>query len=194
MAAPTALADTIVENIAFNGSVENQPVFVTGPLFDPALGTLTGVSATVQGQFDADIFVPALPGPGRTITLALGYQFISDGAIDRGQLGDFSVQTHNGSDYTGQTNFDFSETIASIDAYVDGAPDETNYLAALAFGATPSPPIGFGASSDFSTWSADMQLTYTYAPAIPVPEPACTALFALSCLTLATARWRLRKR
>jgi hypothetical protein len=184
-----AAADTFVETIPIAGDVDTQPVFVTGPLFSPALGTLTGVAAVVSGQYRADIFVPASSGLGPSITLALEYSFGSDGSITRGVLGEFQAYTIGDGTYLGETGFDFTQTISAIGAYVEGSLDETNYLAALAFGAVPQPAVGLGASDDFSSWSGDLQLTYTYDPASPVPEPACTGLFALACLSLASARW-----
>jgi len=190
-AAAPAAADTVVQTIAIAGNVDTQPVFVTGSLFNPALGTLTGVSAVVSGQYHADIFVPADSGLGPSITLALAYSFGSDGSITKGVLGDFQASTIGGGTYLGETGFDYTRTIAAIGAYVEGSPDETNYLAALAFGAVPQPAIGLGASDDFSSWAGDLQLTYTYDPASPVPEPASNALFALACLSLAGARWKM---
>jgi hypothetical protein len=187
-AAPPAIAGTIVENFAFSNGVNAEPVFVTGPLFTPVQGTLTGVSATLRGQYDADIFVPANWGLGPSITLVLSDLFLSDGSVSSRVLGDFTALTKGGGTYLGETTFDFTQTIFSIGAYVQGTPEATNYLAALAFGAVPQPPAGLGAPDDFSTWSGDMTLTYTYDPAAPVPEPACATVFALASLALASGR------
>ncbi len=57
-----ALASTMTETLAFSGSPSNAGNTVYGPVFDPALGTLTEVTLAVTGSYTPGIFVgPPVP-------------------------------------------------------------------------------------------------------------------------------------
>jgi hypothetical protein len=173
--ASPAWAGTIVEDLSFSGSTENGKVFVTGPLFNPALGTLTGVSATVEGLLDESFFTPSTGLPP-TIEFTLHGDFEAPGPYGTQplSLGNFTVTGNGNGDYTGVTGFRYTEQIAPFGSYIEGSPNAANFLAAVDFYGFPTNGGGLGASSDFSTWSGTLAITYTY----DVPEPWSVVVLA----------------
>lgn len=172
LAASPALADTIVEDVGFTGAADGGLVFVTGPLFNPALGTLTGVDAAVTGQYDASLFIPDPEPP--TVSVTLHDTFSAPGVSNSGSLGDIVlVERGGGGSYAGLASFSFTDSIASVGSYIAGSPSATAILAELTLGT--SPVIGGGAADDFSTYSGTLALTYTY----DVPEPSSLLVFGL---------------
>ena len=176
-----ARADTMSETVAFSGSDGTGLDFVSGPLFNPALGNLVGVTASVLGQFSATIATDSAGVPLH-LNFALDGTFMAPGVSVSGNAGGFTA-AYNGSAYVGQADFAFSDSIAAFGDYVAGSPDATSYLAALALGAVSSVPLG--ASSDLSTWSGDLTITYCYEPASPVPEPGSLAMLAVAGVAFA---------
>jgi hypothetical protein len=164
MAATPAMADTITVDYMFSGSVANGPSVVTGALFNPALGTLTGVSADISGQFQANVYIPN-PEPSQ-LTANLDGTLNAPNQSISGQLGTFTL-TQNGANYTGTENFDVSVNLTSIGSYIAGSPNATNYLAEIGL-YDEILAGGLGASSDLSTYEICFDLTYTYT----VPEPS----------------------
>jgi hypothetical protein len=182
-----ARADTIVEDLSFNGSVENGGVFVTGPLFNPALGTLTSVSATVTGVYDASMFLPGTGFPP-SIEYSLHGNFTAPGPFGTQPLalGQFLVSGNGGGTYSGRIGFDYTEAVMPFGSYVEGAPNPAAFLAGLDFYAFPTNGGGLGASSDFSTWSGTLAITYTYT----VPEPGSVLVLALGAAACRLSRRR----
>jgi hypothetical protein len=173
-----AAANTIVEDIAFSGSVANGPAFVTGPLFNPALGTLTGVSVAVTGQYELSVFTLE-SGLPPIMKFALQGIFEPAGADVSLPLGTFYATTANRTNYTGMAAIGFTGTLGDIGDYVAGSPDATSYLAGLGFDAFPANHIGLGGDADDnSTWSGSLAVTYTY----DVPEPGSIAILGLAAL------------
>jgi hypothetical protein len=179
-AAMPATAGTITEDISVTGSAGNGPSFVTGSLFNPALGTLTGVSANINGTFSADVFIPA-PAP-RQFTAALDGTLTAPNQIVSGNLGDFILTANNpagGGNYTGFERFNVNVNLTSLADYVAGSPNATNFLAEI--GLSDRVISGnIGASSDFSTYAFNFDLTYTY----EVPEPSTLLLMGLATCVL----------
>ncbi len=170
-----AAAGTIVEDVAFSGSVADGVTFVTGPLFNPALGTLTGVRATVLGQYDLSVFTTE-GGLPPLIQFALQGAFLTPGADATLSLGTFNGTSTNGTNYTGMASLDYTETISAISAYVAGSPDATNFLAGLGFDAFPTNHMGLGGNADDnSTWAGTLAIAYTY----DVPEPGSLMILGL---------------
>ena len=99
------------------------------PLFNPALGNLVGVTASVLGQFSATIATDSAGVPLH-LNFALDGTFMAPGVSVSGNAGGFTA-AYNGSAYVGQADFAFSDSIAAFGDYVAGSPDATNYLAAL---------------------------------------------------------------
>jgi len=182
-----AFADAIVEDLSFSGSVETGEVFVTGPLFNPALGTLTGVSATVKGVYDGLVFLPGSGFPP-SIEFSLHGNFQAPGPFGTQPLalGNFSMSGNGSGDYRGDIGFDYTEQVTPFADYTEGSPDAASFLAGLGFYAFPTNGGGLGASSDFSTWSGTVAVTYTYT----VPEPASVLVFAFGL----AACWIARRR
>jgi hypothetical protein len=185
-----ALADTITQDISVTGSVANEPTFVTGALFNPALGTLTGVSATISGTFSASVFIPG-PAP-RQFTFALEGMLTAPNQTVSGNLGDFTVTASNpagGGLYTGFEGFNATVDLTSVGDYVAGSPDATSYLASIGLD-DHSISGNTGASSDFSTFAYDFDLTYTY----EVPEPSSLMMMGVAtCTLIAVVRKRKKE-
>ena len=187
IAAP-AWADVVTETVAFSGSDENGLDFVSGPLFNPALGTLVGVTASVKGQFLADILTTS-PGLPSHLNFGLDGTFKAPGVSLSGNVGGFTA-AYNGSAYLSNAGFAFSDSIAAFGDYVEGSPNATSYLAALALGAIS--PMPLGASSDLSTWFGNLTITYCYDPASPVPEPGSLAILGVAGVIFAGMLGRSR--
>lgn len=175
-----AQAASQTQIIAFSGNNENSPYDVVGADFNPALGTLTGVSVQLTGSFTPDIYTPNEISPTQAT-------LVYDVTIgETPESGSFATELLTESNHyiTGApAHFDLNFTPADIAAFI--GTNTKDYLGILGFDAQGL--SGLGAASDFSSFTGDFTITYAYAP---VPEPQSLALLAAGAAALAAVSRR----
>ncbi len=175
-AAVPALADTITEDVAFSFMPDLGLQTISGPLFNPVLGTLTSVSAAVSGTYTPDIII--YPGSSPQTSARLLYDWGVAGEQVTQSMGTYAV-TQTGNTLTGPLQaFNFSTgpfpfpqnyiDFGGYPAFADG------FLLNLDVYSLPTTADAWGDFDDQSILSGDVQVTYTYT----VPEPSSLALLA----------------
>ena len=173
-----AHAGMITDTIAFSGASDNGSPTITGPDFDPALGTLTSVSVTLSGTYDPMIFTTVSNAPAQSL-LDAGINL--DGAAQPSQVlnsGSYTL-TQKGNYLTGPAeSFKFTQSTDSAQALLDytGGPGSTSLgLASFDIFSNPAVAGAWGSQADdTSRFSGQFAITYAYS----VPEPGTLALFA----------------
>jgi hypothetical protein len=179
-----ALGDTITEAVGFSSNSNIGLYSVMGPMFNPALGTLTGVSISVSGTYSANIVTAATsPDPASV----LGYDWSVTGDRNIGSVGTFGLIA-DGNSLTGSPEaFNFSTGVlpAPDDQYYLGAPPfTTGLLINVDVFSNPAVTGSWGSPyDDNSAFSGVVEATYTYT----VPEPGTLALLAIgiACCSIA---------
>ncbi len=175
IAAPAA-ADTITEDVAFSLTGGLGPQTIDGPLFNPVLGTLTSVSASVSGTYTPDIVIS--PGSSPQTSANLLYAWGVTGEQTTQSLGTYAV-IQTGNTLTGPVQaFSFSTSafpypqnyidIGGYPVFADG------FLLNLDVYSEPTSANAWGDFDDQSMFSGNVEITYTYT----VPEPSSLAILA----------------
>ncbi len=128
-AAVPALAGTITDTIAFQGESDNGQPTITGPAFDPALGTLTSVSVTLTGSYNPMIFTGQPATSTQSLLDASVYllgagpqsSFLTSGSFMLRQSGTYLLGPAE--------SFSFTESVDTAAALKDytGGPGATRY-------------------------------------------------------------------
>ncbi len=200
VAAGGAQAATITETAAVAGHEfidPGQDVYVSE--FNPALGTLTGASVSLTGQFTPGVIFgvnsptfPPLPpvefNPSINIDFSPGY---NSGRL-RQLLGSESVASMNGQAIGTPEIVDLTGPLSVTDLPLN--PSFPGYLDfyILASSGTVLPPNTFF-TDDLGDLTAQIAVTYTYTPGTAVPEPASFALLGAGVLGLCAVRSRARQ-
>jgi hypothetical protein len=186
--ASPALADTITYEVAFDFTQNGiGPQTVDGPQFNPALGTLTGVSAFVSGTYLPDITGASVPS---STTAFLSVEGVGYGG---GGFGPANIGTYTLTDGRGPAQaFSFSTgPLLGLQNYIDigGSPAFANgFLLNVDAYSEPPTPGTWGDFDDESLLSGNVQITYTYT----VPEPSSLAILAFGASLLGLGVWRRR--
>jgi hypothetical protein len=178
------LADAITEDVAFSFNSNEGAQEVDGPQFNPVLGTLTSVSAIVSGTYAPNIFVytsspPAswtLMGewsvPGKSVTSMLEtYSPTVNGGVLAGPAQQFSFSTGA---------FPFPQNYVDVGGYPAFA---NGFLINVGVYSLPASAYSANDFNDDSSFSGDVQITYTYT----VPEPSSLAMLAFGAELLPLA-------
>jgi hypothetical protein len=186
MAASPAVAATIVQDLpAVQSFGDFTPFDINGAAFNPALGTLTSVTATLTGSYTPIDFLDLgpFPNPG---TVSTSYFVITPQGDAANQFsGSLGTQTvipvvpspNSAAVYTGTpTAVDLNFAFPVLSDFVSAVPGSTllaefGFLAGVEGG-------GAGGASDGTTFNGTFALTYTYGPT-SVPEPS--SLLLLGC-------------
>jgi hypothetical protein len=185
-----ACADTITENVAFSFNSGDGLMTVSGPLFNPVLGTLTSVSAVVSGSYAPDIVIAPQSSPQTSALLF--YAWGVTGEQQTQSLQSYSV-TQTGNTLTGPVQafsfatgaFPFPQNYIDVGGYPAYA---SGFLLNLDIYSEPTIAGAWGDFDDESLLSGTVQITYSYT----VPEPSSLAIlaFGASLLGLGVSRRR----
>jgi len=189
-------------------------------LFDAGLGTLTGVDVELTSGFTGEIDVSGtadFPGPfGALATGDASFELSFDVVAGGFSVGTGILTSSCGGDFDG---FDpFTGICSSTDPYggtfdrmaAIGAPDIGAFVGSGTFGMSlllgpvgvdVLDPIGnfnllFGdpvAGIDAS-WTGTVSVTYTFTPAMTVPEPGTSLLFGAGVIALGASRRRRQRK
>jgi hypothetical protein len=214
MTVATAQAATVTDTAPVSGFSPALGADVFVPQFNPTLGTLTGASVSLTGQFTPQVVTPEAGSGGGALNLSsaefnpqIGLLSVSSPlsvVLPLVLIQPLLVEAVQGS--TGATLTGTPEAV-----------DVTGFLPAIG---TPLDPIGSGildfsiegssgltlngiplgdAYSDLATLDGQVAVTYTYTLAqgdtsggAAVPEPASIALLGVSLLSLVLLRYRGR--
>ncbi len=170
------------------------PFDITGALFNPALGPLTGVTGELAGTVQAIEFRSL--GPFPTTRLTTRYFLQSSTAVGPGPNrldGTLPDQTitptvTGGGQYTGAaTPVDIVFTFGNPADFI-GPPSPPALLALFGFRAnTPDLTTPTGGASDLTTFEGRFTLTYTYG-SVSVPEPSSILMLSLGLFAFAAGR------
>lgn len=189
VAGPT-LADTITYDVPFSFNEFPATDTVYGPQFNPVLGTLTEASAIVTGAYLPDIVGPTLPS---TTTAAFYDDWGGDCSCGSGYM---KVGIYSLSDGKAPAQaFSFSTgPLPNLRNYIQFGGVTTGFLLNVDAFSDPSAPGAWGNDwDDVSTYSGDVQVTYTYT----VPEPSSFAMLAFGAGLLGLGglqRWSSKSR
>jgi hypothetical protein len=192
-----AFAATIVQNLpAVQTMGDFTPFDINGNPFNPALGTLTDVSATLMGSYTPDFFVDLCPPCANPGIISTTYFVITP----EGDAANQFSGTAPGSPQSVVPVFSNSNTTAeyigaptSVDLTFD-FPVVSDFISAL-----PGPLLlaefGFNSSvthtdgaSDLTSFSGTFALTYTYGPSLPEPSSLVLLSFGAGLVLLLTRR------
>jgi hypothetical protein len=172
------------------------------PQFDPALGTLTGVNVTLEGEVLGDTTVTNNTGGDVAAGTNFGANFLLDATgygnwlnfaypqitfSDNLNTTDNTSATHSGLDLFDSASTSVSAGDASLYDWIGTGVDDL-YL--LPEDDTSFSPYGIDGSHDMSA-NSNLTVTYSYGPT-PTPEPGSLALLGLG-LPMA-GMWLRRKR
>ncbi len=190
-----AVAGTITDTIMFHGAADGGDTTVTGPEFNPALGTLTNVSVTLTGTLNPKIFTGA-PASSAQSLLDASVNLLGGGGAQYLNSGSYTLQ-QNGAYLVGPAEtFRFTDSVSTPTAlsfYTAGPGSMTEGLANLLIYSNPTVAGSWGSMpDDVSGYSGQFAITYTYAAA--VPEPGSLALLLASVVALGFAGFGMRGR
>jgi hypothetical protein len=184
-AARPALADSITDTVKFGGQQDDGSVTVYGPLFNPTLGTLTGVSVTITGTLDPSVFtfMPNTPTSVQLDATIWLPTFSYPLAILDG--GNYTLtDTVSGLIGTPEA-FSFTQSTSNANALYDYYNTSNSALAVVNVFLTPPYPGAWGPQEDpTSTYTGNLAITYDY----DVPEPASLALLGFGAALLPLVR------
>ena len=185
-----AAADTISYTSAFSSEVDFGAA-AYGEQFAGSLGTLTGMSIAVAGTYLPNI-VSLIANPDLNSTLYYTGNAFGIGGFDTGVAGTFTL-TDAGHLVGPPEAFGFSENLnsANLEAYTSPGPAfDYGFLANIDLYSRPlNGTWGSGGQwSDNSTFSGNIEVTYTYTP---VPEPSTLSLLAAAACLVPLARRRV---
>ncbi len=176
--------------------------------FDPALGTLTGVSIALKGDIDGDVRVESLDAAPTTITSSLAatitLSFLGNNIVvvipTVNKVDD--VSAFDGSiDFGGTSGRTYTNVTGS--ATKSGAVANALWANFIGLGTVSTDVAAVAASTatgagnlitQFGTFAgANAVVTYTYTPNTVIPEPSSLATAGVAVVALAVGAWR-RKR
>jgi hypothetical protein len=179
MLATPALADTIVQGLpAVQAMGDFTPYNIEGALFNPTLGTLTAVTATLTGTYTPAVFEGFGSSPGTLVSsyfLFGGDQLGPDtfsGNLPSQTVTPTCASPPTDCRYSGNpTAFSQNFTFSDLDSFIS-APSGPAIVSE--FGFKSNVIAGGGGGSDFTSFAGTYVLTYTY----QVPEPASLGLLS----------------